>query len=134
MGAHRNNPRAVAAAVPRHIPQPGDEAYAFRFKAYLELNKEALAEVTALCDAAKARGEDPRFAIPKWNAKENPEFFDYVVYNEPMVGRPSALALDPKQIPFATIRWSEHLRIPLVELRARVDETFAGAEARGQSH
>lgn len=134
MGEHSRNPIAIAADAPRRIPGPGDVQYAFRQKVELELNKEKLAEVTAILDAAKARGEDPRFSIPNWNPKDTPEFFDYVVYNEPMVGRPSALAIDPKHIPFATIRWSEHLRIPLVDIIARADERFAAAETRGSSH
>jgi hypothetical protein len=131
MGEHRSNPRAIAAA--EAGPKFG-ESYSVRHNAVLELNKEKVAELTVLLDAAKERGEDPRFAIPKWNPTDNPEFFDYVVYNEPMLGRTSALAIDPRKVPYATMRWSEHLRIPLVELRKRADETFATAEARGAQH
>lgn len=142
MGEHRHNPKALAlrengqlskhSARERELQSrfpPGSEVLGFQFETVLELNKEKLAEVTALADAAIAAGEDPRFAIPRWTPKDNPEFFDYVVYNKPSLGRPSALAIDPRQIPTAMIRYSEHLRIPLTELRARADGAFAEAEA-----
>ena len=132
MGEHRNNPRAIAASLPAPQYPPGTEIPQFTLQAVFELNKAKLAELVALLDAAKAAGQDPRFAVPKWNPKDNPEWFDYVVYNVPMLGRPSALALDPRQVPYATIRWSEHLRIPLLDLRARADETFDRAEAAKQ--
>ena len=131
MGEHKNNPRAIAAAAGAYRPSPGQEVYGFKLVANVELNKEKLAEAVAIIDAAKARGEDPRFAVPKWNPMENPEWFDYVVYNTPTVGRPSALSIRQDQIPTATLRWSEHLRIPLTELRSRADAAFAGAEERG---
>lgn len=136
MGEHRNNSRAIAASKPAQRFPPGSEIFGFQLQSVLELNKTKMAEVTAIIDAAKNRGEDPRFAVPKWNPTDNPEWFDYVVYNVPTLGRPSALAIDPRQIPTATIRWSEHLRIPLLELRARADGAFAEVEAakQGQSH
>ena len=132
MGEHRNNPRSIAAAQPAPQYPPGTEIPQFTLQAVFELNKAKLAELTVMLDAVKARGEDPRFAVPKWNPKDNPEWFDYVVYNVPMLGRPSALALDPTRVPYASIRWSEHLRIPLVDLRVRADETFDRAEAARQ--
>ena len=136
MGEHRHNGRAIAAAAPAQKFPPGAEILGFSFETALELNKFKMAEATVIIDEAKARGQDPRFAVPKWNPQENPEYFDYVVYNRPSLGRPSPLALDPRQIPTAQVRWSEHLRIPLVELRARADGAFAGAEeaASGASH
>ena len=114
--------------------RPGDEVVGFEQKTVFELNKEKLAEMVAMVDEAKERGEDPRHAVPLWNPKENPEFFDVVVYNYLQLGRPSALAIDPNKVPMATMRWSEHLRVPYVDLRARADEAFAGAEAKGTSH
>lgn len=132
MGEHRQNPRSIAASLPAPQYPPGTEIPQFTFSAVLELNKAKLAELTPILDAAKAAGQDPRFAIPKWNPRDNPEWFDYVVYNVPMLGRPSALALDPSKVPYASIRWSEHLRIPLVDLRARADGAFAEAEAKQQ--
>jgi hypothetical protein len=132
MGEHRHNPRAQEAALPREMFRPGDEIIGFELKAVLELNKEKLAEAVQIIDTAKASGQDPRFAVPKWNPKENPEFFDVVVYNFLQLGRPSALAIDPSRIPMATMRWSEHMRVPFPELRSRADEAFAGAEASGQ--
>lgn len=133
MGEHRYNPRAIAAAQPREFA-PGDEVLGFSFETVLELNKEKLAEVVALIDAAKANGEDPRRVVPALNPKENPEFFDYVVYNRPTVGRPSPLLPDPRQIPTAQIRYTEHLRIPLVELKQRADDTFSKAERPEDVH
>ena len=114
--------------------RPGDEVVGFEQKTVFELNAVKRAEAIALMDEAKDRGEDPRRAAPSWNPKENPEFFDVVVYNYLQLGRPSALAIDPNQVPMATMRWSEHLRVPYVDLRARADEAFAGAEAKGTSH
>lgn len=130
----RLNPRAVEAAIPRRVPGPGDVAYNFTFETVIEINAEKMAEISKAIEAAQTAGTDPRLAIPAVNPKDNPEWFDYVVYNRPMVGRPSVLAINANQIPTATIRWSEHLRIPLVELNRRADEAFANSEARGQSH
>lgn len=132
MGEHRRNPRAIAAAQPRQLP-PGTEAYGFELQAVVELNKVKLAEMVKLVDAAKAAGQDPRFAVPRWNTTENPDFFDYVVYNVAHLARTSSLVIDQRQIPVARIRWSEHLRIPLVELRSRADAAFAGKEAEGEA-
>jgi hypothetical protein len=114
--------------------QPGDEVVGFSQQAVLEPNRVKMAEAVALMDAAKERGEDPRLSAPRWNPKDNPEFFDVVVYNYLQLGRPSALAIDPAQIPMANLRWSEHMRVPFTDVRARADEAFAGAEGRGQSH
>lgn len=130
MGEHRTNPTAIAAAQRTIL----DEVLGFNLAPTVELNKEKLAEVVAIVDAAKESGQDPRQAVPKWNPKDNPEFFDYVVYNVPTVGRPSALSIRQDQIPTASIRWSEHFRCPLTELKARADAAFAGAEERAQQH
>lgn len=133
-GQHHRNPVAQAAArgeIPRF--PPGAELYGFNFEPVIELNKAKMAEVVAIVDAARLEGRDPRIAVPNINPTENPEHFDYVVYNRPTIGRPSALAIRADQIPTAQIRWSEHLRIPLVELKARVDSAFAGHEAQGKS-
>jgi hypothetical protein len=72
--------------------------------------------------------------MPSWNPAENPEFFDYVVYNMPMVGRPNRFQIEQDKIPFSSIRWNEHMRIPYPDLKERVDAAFAGAEERGSSH
>src|SRR5882672_5146780 len=114
MGQHRENPRAVAAAQPAQKFPPGSEIFGFQLLSNIELSKVKQAEAAAMMDEAVARGQDPRFAIPRWNPTDQPEYFDYVVYNVPTVGRPSPLMLDPRKIPTATIRWSEHLRIPLL--------------------
>lgn len=136
MGQHRFNPRAgqngglsrrereVAAQF-----KPGDESYKFEPETVVELNKEKFAEVKALLDAAEERGEDPRLSVPRLHPRDNPEFFDLVVYDRVFVLRPSPLQIDPRQIPAATSRWGERLRIPLTELRARADAAFAEAEA-----
>jgi hypothetical protein len=134
MGEHKSNMRSIQAAQPVPRLPPGSEVFGFSFETQLELNKEKMAEVVALIDAATAAGRDPRTAVPVISPNEHPEWFDYVVYNRPSIGRPSALQIDPRQIPTAQIRWSEHIRIPLVDLRARVDEAFAATEARGDSH
>lgn len=134
MGEHRNNPRAISAAEPAPRFPPNSELFEHRFEVAIELNREKTVEAVAMIDAAKARGEEPRFAVPKWNPTENPTFFDYVVYNQAIVARPSPLAIDPRQIPAATIRLTEHFRMPLAELRARADAAFATHEARGAAH
>lgn len=134
MGEHRFNPRAIEAAQPAPRFPPGTQFFGFESEVAIELNKEKLAEVVVIVDAAKAAGQDPRQAVPKWNPDENPEFFDYVVYNRPTCARPSPLQIDPRQMPVAKIRWSEHLRIPLKELKERVDGAFAGAEERQETH
>ena len=132
MGEHKFNPKAAAAAAGAFRPEPGSEIYGFQLIPVVELNKEKMAELVAILDAAKLRGEDPRHAIPQdWTPIKNPGFFDYVVYNVPTLGRPSVLSIRSDQIPTATIRWNEHLRIPLPELRSRADMAFAGAEERG---
>jgi hypothetical protein len=128
MGEHKHNPRAIAAAQPAIRFAPGDEIFGFSFETVIELNKAKMAEVVALVDAARANGHDPRHAVPAFNPKENPEFFDYVVYNRPTVGRPSPLLPDPRQIPTAQIRAGENLRIPLVELKQRADVAFSDVE------
>lgn len=129
MGEHKFNPRAAEAA----RPMP-DEVLGFNLAPTLELNREKTAEMVAIIDAAKEAGQDPRRAVPKWNPKDNPEFFDYVVYNVPTVGRPSVLSIRQNEIPTASIRWSEHFRCPLTELKSRADAAFAGAEAREATH
>lgn len=134
MGEHRSNPTAAAAANGAFRPQPGEEYCGFLQRAELELNKDKLAEAVAIIDGAKARGEDPRIATPRWNPKDNPEFFDYVVYDYVTVARPSMLSLRADQVPTATLRWREHLRAPLNEVRQRADEAFASAESRGSEH
>lgn len=135
MGEHRSNPRAIAAEQYRAGNFPaGAEFFGFSFEAVLELNKEKMAEVVALVEAAKAEGHDPRRAVPALDPRANPEFFDYVVYNRPSVARPSPLLPDPRQIPTAQIRHSEHLRIPLVELKQRADVAFADANRDGDVH
>jgi hypothetical protein len=113
---------------------PGSQLFGFAFETTIELNKEKLAEVTAIIDAAKARGDDPRHAAPALSPTDNPEFFDYVVYNQATVGRPSPLLPDPRQVPTAKLRCSEHLRVPLTEITLRADEKFASAEPREDSH
>lgn len=113
---------------------PGTQGYGFGFETAIELNKAKLAEVTAIIDEAKARGDDPRRAVPAIDPTVNPEWFDYVVYNQAHVGRPSPLLPDPRQVPTAKIRCTEHFRCPLVEINARADETFARVEPREDSH
>ena len=122
------------AAARGEIPRfpPGAEIFGFNFEPVIELNAEKMKEVVALLDAAKARGEDPRLAVPSINPTANPEFFDYVVYNRPTVGRPSPLAIREDQIPTAQIRWSEHLRIPLTALKERASAAFGGVGAQGK--
>lgn len=123
----RLNPRAVAAAQPRVPSLVGH----FDFEVVFEINKEKMAELVILIDAAKAAGQDPRTAVPICDPEKNPEWFDYVVYNRPWIGRKSPLV---DQIPFARVRWNEHLRIPLVELKGRADEVVAANEPREASH
>ena len=134
MGEHKYNGRAIQAAQPAARFKPGDELYGFSFETALELNKETIAKVTAELDEARARGDNARMAAPAYDPQKNPELFDYVVYNRPTVARPNPFLPDPRQLPTAQLRWTEHLRIPLVELRARADAAFAGAETREQSH
>lgn len=134
MGEHKFNGRAIAAAQPAQRFKPGDELYGFSFETALELNAETIAKVTAEIDAARERGDDARMAAPAFSPQQNPELFDYVVYNRPTVSRPNPFLPDPRQLPTAQLRWTEHLRIPLVQLRARADEAFAGAETRETSH
>lgn len=133
MGEHRNNPRAIRAAEPRPLPQV-KEAFGFEFEVQIELNKEKLAEVVGLVDAARARGDDPKLAVPPYDHREHPEWFDYVVYNRAIVARPSSLVINPDQIPAAKIRLTEHTRFPLADLYARVDGAFAEREMKGTSH
>jgi hypothetical protein len=134
MGEHRNNPRAIEAAKPAERFPPGAEIFNHQFEVAIELNKEKTAEMVAIVDAAKSRGEEPRFALPKWDPTVNPEWFDYVVYNQAVVARPSPLAIDPRKIPAARIRLGEQYRFPLKELRDRTDAAFANHEARGSEH
>jgi len=133
-GQHHRNPRAIMAAQPVPKFPQGTEVLGFQFEAVLELTKEKLAEAKAIIDEAEARGQDPRTAVPNWNPTEQPEYFDYVVYNRPSLGRPSPLLPDPRQVPTAFIRYSEHLRIPLVELRKRADAAFAAKESPEKVH
>lgn len=134
MGEHKLNGRAMAASHPAMRFPPGAQLFGFSFETAIELNKEKIAEVTAIIEAAKARGDDPRRAVPALDPTANPEFFDYVVYNQATVGRPSPLLPDPRQVPTAKLRCSEHLRVPLVEINQRADERFAAAEPREDSH
>lgn len=131
MGEHKTNGRAIAAAEPAPRFPPGTEFYNHQFEVVIELNREKTAEMVAIVDAAKERGEDPRHAVPRWNPTENPEWFDYVAYNRAQVARPSPFAIDPRQIPAANIRLAEHFRMPLNELRARADGAFANHENKG---
>lgn len=134
MGEHKLNGRAIQAARPAMRFPPGTQGYGFAFETAIELNKAKLAEVTAIIDAAKDRGDDPRNAVPAFDPTVNPEWFDYVVYNQAHVGRPSPLLPDPRQVPTARIRCTEHLRVPLVEINKRADELFAASEPREDSH
>lgn len=134
MGEHKFNTRAIAAAEPAPRFPPGTQFFGFESEVVIELNKEKLAEVVKMFDELKAKGEDPRQHPLPWTPDSNPEFFDYVVYNRPTCGRPSPLQIDPRSIPTARIRWSEHLRIPLHELKTRIDGAFAGAESREATH
>lgn len=140
MGQHKNNPAALAKAArpPEGMPQfqPGEEVYGFQFETALELNAASMQEVNETAAKARAAGEDERRAVhllsKDWNGKAAPERFDLVIYNRIQVGRPSALLPDPRQVPTAFLRISEHLRMPLTEVRKRADETFAEHEKRGK--
>jgi hypothetical protein len=127
----RLNPTAIAASQGAFQVS---EVLGFQFKTTLELTEPKRLELVALGDAAVADGKDPREVMPTWNPKENPEFFDYVVWNVPTVGRPSPLQIRADQVPTAMIKWSEFLRIPYPTLKDRADSSFAGVEARGADH
>jgi hypothetical protein len=124
MGDHKTNPRAIAAAQAPVMP-PGSVVIGFQFQAVLELNAAKMAEVSKELDFATAAGKDPATVItPELNPKEHPEWYDYVVYNVPTIGRPSVLM---QNVPTARVRWSEHLRVPYKQLLERADGLFNGA-------
>jgi hypothetical protein len=127
----RLNPTAIAAGQGAFQVT---EVLGFQFRTTLELTAEKRAELVALGDAALADGREPREVMPTWNPKENPEFFDYVVWNVPTVGRPSPLQIRADQVPTAAIKWSEFLRIHYPTIKERADASFAGVEARGADH
>jgi hypothetical protein len=132
MGAHRNNPVAIAATN-RPSLVGVDEILGFRLESAIELCQERMAEIHAAGEAAKASGGDERVAVhdvaSQWNAKEHPEAFDLVIYACATVGRPSALMPDPRNVPTASIRIREFLRLSLASLRKAADAAFVGDSA-----
>lgn len=130
-GQHHRNPTAQAAARGEFQSPPGAEVFGFDFEPVLELNKETIVEITRDLDYAKAADQDPRPILTRYNPQANPDKFDYVVYNRPQVGRRSALAIRDG-VEMARLRWSEHIRIPLTEIRAREAEVRAEHERRSE--
>ena len=135
MGEHRFNGKSIAK-FNRPAVRPGDEMFGFNYETVIEPNEAFMAEITAVADEAKARGEDPRRALHdhamQWNPKEHPERFDYVVYGRAQVMRPNPFLPDPNQIPCANIRLSEMLRAPLAEVRGRADAAFSAHAGAGK--
>ena len=108
-----------------------DEILGYQTEVSLEPNRETMDEITKAGDAATLTGGDPRRAVHeaamKYNPKEHPDRFDYVVYHRATLGRPSVLM--PDRTPTAFVRLGEFLRVPYADLRARADAMFAGRES-----
>jgi len=136
MGAHKNNPQAIAKAQRAPVPLT-DEVYRYDVETVVEPNAAFMAEIEAAGDQATAAGGDTRravhFASQKFNPKDHPAQFDLVVYHRVMVGRPSALLPDPNKFPAALLRFGEVLRRPLAEVRERADQAFAMANEQGEN-
>ena len=134
MGAHRNNPNALAKQAGVDPRLLGEELYDFSFQVRILPNAAFMAEINAAGRTAQLAGEDERRAVhvasQKYNPKEHPEHFDLVVLNQINVMRPSALAISQNQQPVAGLGVSEHLRVPLADIRKRASEAFANHEAQ----
>lgn len=134
MGAHRNNPNSIAKAAGVDPRLLGEELYGFDFHTLIQPNRAFMDEITKEGDRARLTGGDERRAVhvasQKYNPKEHPEHFDLVVFNKINVARPSALALSQDQQPAAFLLISEHLRMPLADIRKRADEAFSNYESK----
>jgi hypothetical protein len=137
MGDHKLNGQSIAKAA-RPPVRLGDEHYGFAFSTVIEPNKEFSAEITEHTDRAMAGGEDARRAlhdfVTQWNPKDHPERFDIVVYKCIQVARPNPFLPDPRQVPTATLRWSEEVRAPIADVRSRADGAFAEHGGAGNSN
>lgn len=137
MGAHKNNPNSIAKAAGVDPRLLGEEVYGFDFHTLIQPNRAFMDEINQAGDRARLSGgtqEDERRAVhvasQKYNPREHPEHFDLVVFNKINVARPSALAISRDQQPAAFLLMSEHLRVPLADIRKRADDAFATYEAQ----
>jgi hypothetical protein len=128
MGDHKLNGRSIAKAKMPPV-RLGDEHYGFAFSTVIEPNKEFSAEITEHTDRAAAGGDDARRAlhdfVSQWNPKDHVERFDLVIYTSLQVARPNPFLPDPRQVPTASLRWGEFLRVPLRDVRSRADMAFS---------
>ena len=128
MGAHRNNPIALAAANGKPIPMTiPDLVFGFEFEVTIEVNAVKMAEIKAAYEAHKAAGGTPD-TVPDFPL--TPEDQDYVVYNRPTVIRPSRFT---EKHPKAVLRWNEHFRCPLREILNRAEMAFGGGQQEPSS-
>ena len=134
MGAHKTNGMAIKAAardIPAIIRAQSNDGYGYSFEIAREANKDTMAKVTALLDAAKAAGKTPADVdLSPYNPEEHPEYYDLVVYHRLQVTRKILIT---NQTAVANIRGAEHYRISLAEVNNRAQQAFDGGPSEAQA-